>query len=221
MVVLSLIKIARDKIYSYKYKMSALIRQSHATTDQALWMSVEGDTASGPLNAPEFDLVLKNGTAVNSRITGTGTAGDGIMYLQGNEIRFSQWLQGGTNTKLVITPAANNADILTVEGTIQSTVSQTSNLQLGNQISGTASIAIGADNVVINSTAVTATSKIFFSFFGVPSIGPGDGPSQGNLIVNPALIVPGTSFRVDLTSSTGVSVAASNVAVTFNWMIIN
>ena len=107
-------------------------------------------------------------------------------------------------------------DYLQVDGKIT-----TQELSLNNQSCGTGTIPVGATNVVISSTRVTATSKIFLSFYGSPSSGPGAGPSQGNLITNQSLIVPGTSFRIDHTDETGVSTAVANVPCTFNWMIIN
>lgn len=94
-------------------------------------------------------------------------------------------------------------------------------LSLGAQSCGTGTIPVGATNVVINSTAITATSKVFFSFYGSPSAGPGNGPSQGNLILNSGLIVPGTSFRVDHTDENGISVAVAGVDCTFHWMLVN
>ena len=94
-------------------------------------------------------------------------------------------------------------------------------LGLSAQSAGTGTISVGLTNVVIPSTVVTATSKIFLSFYGSPSAGPGNGPSQGNLIVNQGLIVPGTSFRVDHTDPSGISTAVAGVDVTFHWMIVN
>ena len=90
-----------------------------------------------------------------------------------------------------------------------------------NATCGTGTIPVGATNVVINTTAITANSKVFMSFVGSPSAGPGNGPSQGNLIHNSGLVVPGTSFRIDHTDTNGVSTAVAGQNVTFVWMIIN
>lgn len=199
--------------------MSALNRQSHATNTQPLWLSAGNAIATGSIAAPEFDLVLKNGTPVGARITGDGTA-DGYMYLQGTQIKMGQLNQGATNTTLTTSAPGSNLDSLVVGGSVS--VNKL-NIATGGAgaTCGTGTIAIGATNVVISTTAITASSKVFFSFVGSPSAGPGAGPSQGNLILNSGLTVPGTSFRVDHTDATGVSTAVSNVACTFNWMIIN
>jgi hypothetical protein len=308
--------------------MSALIRQSHATNDDPLWLSANGDTITGDLTV---DGEITTGRLVTTRqlgigshafydangatqagllITGPGTAvppANDLMIgvANGQKIRFNQVGNDGFNTSLVPTAPGANLDSFVCGGQISATgiagsrgmallqgkylssydatapnniegmriysgtsgtpgvtfsqiatqpnaylyfgqIGQNANtsflptagganndtlnvggqiitqkLTMGAQSCGTDTIPIGATNVVVNSTAVTATSKIFLSFYGAPSAGPGKGVSQGNLITNQTLIVPGTSFRVDLTDADGVSLAASNVAVTFNWMIVN
>jgi len=122
----------------------------------------------------------------------------------------------GVNSSTLFMPNYPANDLFQVDGKITA-----QELALNSESCGTGTISVGLTNVVIPSTRVTATSKIFLSFYGSPSAGPGNGPSNGNLIVNQGLIVPGTSFRVDHTDTNGVSTAVAGVDVTFHWMIIN
>lgn len=226
--------------------MSALQRQTYANQSNALFVKTSGNsTVDGVISAELFTSIgpqqsqglrlaneqyisftdepntpVKEGLRIYSAATG-GPPGQTFaqiaMDASSTGIFFSQI---GQSANSYIKPAAyslaNPQDIMVVGGSFT-----TSKLFLGNQSLGTGTIPIGATNVVISSTAVAAGSKIFLTFFGSPSAGPGKGVSQGNLIVNQSLIVPATSFRVDLTDSTGVSLAAANVAVTFSWMVIN
>jgi hypothetical protein len=87
---------------------------------------------------------------------------------------------------------------------------------------GRNTIPVAATNLVVASTAVTASSIIFVSHAGASAAGPGNGSAQGGLTCNPALIVPGVSFQVDLVDpATGIAVAASVVGVDFNYLVIN
>jgi hypothetical protein len=206
--------------------MSALQRQTYANTDEALFVKtggnsfIDGDISAKYITARSGFSLLDNSspqTQVLSIACATNNPG-GDPILQVNPtgaIRFGQVGQATANTEILPTAPGVNADVLLVGGT-----TNTLKLQLGNQSCGQNTILVGATNAVVPSTAVTATSKIFLSFYGSPSAGPGAGPSQGSLIVNPALIVPGVSFRVDHTDETGVSVAVSNTNCTFNWLII-
>ena len=212
--------------------MSALQRQTYANQDEPLFVKTSGSSIidgsiaiTGNLTAQYIGArsgfsLLDNGapqTEVLSIACATNNpGGDPIFQVNPTgAFRFGQVGQAAANTEILPTAPGVNADVLLVGGT-----TNTLKLQLGAQSCGQSFIPLGATNVVVPSTAVTASSKIFFSHYGSPSAGPGAGPSQGNLTCNPALIVPGVSFRVDLTDENGISVAASNVNVTFNWMII-
>lgn len=98
--------------------MSVVIRESHATNDQPLFLSVNGGKVSGEVFAPGFDLALSNGTPIGSRMTGDGQGVNGKMYLQGSEINFTQMGIGNANSKLQISPYPTNADVMTVGGNL-------------------------------------------------------------------------------------------------------
>lgn len=224
--------------------MSALQRQTYANTVDPLFVKTSGNSVvEGAITAELFvtdgpvasqGIRLKNEQYISFtdepalpvveglRIYSAETVTPGITFSQiavqpNATLYFSQLGQSGNS---YITPGpyslANPQDIMVVGGSFS-----TSKLFLGAQSCGTGTIPVGATNVVISSTAVAAGSKIFLTFFGSPSAGPGKGVSQGNLIVNQGLIVPATSFRVDLTDADGVSVAASAVDVTFHWFLVN
>lgn len=222
--------------------MSALIRQSHANNEIPLWLSeipqnaefdgtvtVNGDIVTdGALNS--VGLSLKNQQHIsifdtNNNEIGRLEAQTNGVYPANSSVVLSCAPGGGmgfggignTNNTVLVPGATPNTDLFSVSGKITCSALA---IQTSRGV-GSGTIPIGATNVVINTPNVTASSSIFFTYTGVPSAGPGAGVSQGNLIVNPAFIVPGTSFRVDLTDKDGVSVAASNVNVTFYWMIIN
>lgn len=126
-----------------------------------------------------------------------------------------------TNTTNIQPSVFPNQDVFTVAGTLTAQGVTTQGLSAGTGMTGTGSIAIGATNVVINASKVTATSQIFLSRVGAASAGPGAGAAQGNLTYRVADIVPGVSFKVYLVDINGVSIAASNVAATFVWMVVN
>jgi hypothetical protein len=221
--------------------MSALQRQTYANTVDPLFVKTSGNSVvEGAITAELFvtdgpvasqGIRLKNEQYISFtdepaspvvealRIYAAETGTPGITFA---ELAVPSTTSGlyfsaiGANSSTLFRPNYPANDLLQVDGKI---VSQ--ELALNNQSCSTGTIPIGATNVVIPSTRVTATSKIFLTFFGSPSAGPGKGVSQGNLIVNQALIVPGTSFRVDLTDADGVSVAASAVDVTFHWFLVN
>lgn len=223
--------------------MSALQRQTYANTVDPLFVKTNGNSVvEGTVTADSFvtqggvgtqGIRLKNEQYISFtdepatpvveglRIYSAATGGPPDQTFAQIEIPSTStglfFSQIGQAANSFIRPSAfgAGADTLSIGGTVS-----TNRLTLGAQSCGTGSIAIGATNVVINSTAVTATSKIFLSHTGSPSAGPGAGAPQGNLTVNGTLIVPGTSFRVDLTDIDGISIAASNAAATFNWLII-
>jgi hypothetical protein len=225
--------------------MSALQRQTYANQTNALFVKTSGNsTVDGVITA---ELFTTNGTVGSQglrlaneqyisftdepaspvveglRIYSAETVTPGqtfasIAVQPGSLGLFFNQIGQSANSYILPGPfsLATPTDQFVIGGT-----TTTRFLNLGAPSCGTGTIAIGATNVVISSTAVAAGSKIFLTFFGSPSAGPGKGVSQGNLIVNQGLIVPATSFRVDLTDADGVSLAAANVAVTFNWMVIN
>ena len=206
--------------------MSALQRQTYANQDEALFVTtsgnsyIQGDISAKYITARSGFSLLDNSspqTQVLSIACATNNpGGDPIFQVGvGGAIHFGRYGAATANSEIQPSAPGANTDILTIGGT-----TNTLKLQMGVQSCGTGSIAVGQTNVVINSTAVTPTSKIFLSFYGSPSAGPGAGVSQGNLIVNQALIVNGVSFRVDHTDETGISTAVSNVPVTFVWMIV-
>lgn len=225
--------------------MSALQRQTYANATKPLFVTASGSseiegnlfidgtlvtqgavgTQGIRLRNSQYISFTDENTLGHNTIEGlriysaeTGTPNVTFSELSVQPGSYLYFTQIGQQANSYIRPSATNAgqDILSIGGTIA-----TKKLNLDTQSCGSGTIAIGATNVVIPSTLVTASSKVFLSFSGSPSAGPGNGPSQGNLIVNPSLIVPGVSFRVDLTDSLGVSTAASGVAVTFSWMIVN
>lgn len=222
--------------------MSALIRQSHANNDSPLWLSDNGQDAtfngtltingdivtSGPLNSA--GLIMKSQQHIsildaNENEIGRLSAQTNGVYPANSSLILSCAPGGGmgfggignTNNTTLIPGATPNTDLFSVSGKIISTdFGQTTGKNVGSSF-----IAVGETNVVVNTLNVSASSRIFLSHYGGASAGPGAGAAQGNLTINPSLIVPGTSFRVDLTDINGVSLAASNTNVTFYWFIIN
>lgn len=127
-------------------------------------------------------------------------------------------LPAQTSLTLGVSPAP---DTLSVGGTV---AAQRLSLTTGGAAPscGSGAILVGQTNVVIPTTVVTANSIILVSHSGAAAAGPGNGAAQGGLTVNPALIVPGVSFRVDLVDpTTGIAVAAAVVNSEFNYLIIN
>jgi hypothetical protein len=175
-------------------------------------LRINGTTRTNVMDSPD----VSGNRAI--RLTG-GAAG--IGYIQGSTIRFTQLDATTGNTALVTSVAGSNADTFTVGGTVSA---------LGLKLSasgpaaacGSSAVPVGATNIVISNTAVQSNSIILVSHSGAAAAGPGNGAAQGGLTANPALIVPGVSFRVDLVNpSTGVTVAASVVDSEFNYLIIN
>jgi hypothetical protein len=222
--------------------MSILGSQVYGNPSTPLWLSTAGGVITGNVT---LDGALYTDQGVIAQFGG-GKAGFQFQDLSGAEtfrlaslgpsspqniiqstvpLVFTQLGQANGNTQLVTSTVGSLADVLTVGGTMTARVVGAQNFSLATGpagIGGTGTIAIGATNVVIATTAVTANSRIFVQHNGAPSAGPGAGAGQGGLTVSQAAIVPGTSFRVDLVDpATGISVAASAVAVTFSWIIVN
>jgi hypothetical protein len=139
---------------------------------------------------------------------------------------------GASNGNTVLTTSAfgANTDQLEVLGTIQTLNLSANKLSLLGSgspapaaVVGTATITVASTltYVIVNTTAVTATSKIFVSHAAASVAGPGNGGAQGGLTVNPTFIVPGVSFRIDLVApATGIAVAPTLNDVPINWLII-
>jgi hypothetical protein len=215
--------------------MSLLGTPVYANPDTPIWVSANGDTITGDLivtGTVEAGAVEVANGGAGYQIVGAGPSTVSVFqhlegfspatYIRSNDpIVFSQIGAPSGNTSLVQSVQGANADVLTVGGTV-STIRL--NLAAGAALStvGTATILVGQTNIVVPTTSVTANSKIFVSHAGAAAAGPGAGAAQGGLTVNPALIVPGTSFRIDLVDpTTGIAVAASLVGVPVNWFFIN
>lgn len=206
------------------------------TTGQGILFGTVGTSNANSfltLSAPGADLdLLRVGGTVRPNVFDTPDVSDnpairitggaaGVGYIQGGTILFSEVNQSSANTSLVTSPFGSNADVFTTDEVNAKT------LFLADAgaapIVGTADITVasGLTYVIVNTTAVTATSKIFVSHAGASAAGPGNGAAQGGLTVNPALIVAGTSFRIDLVDpATGIAVLPTLVDVPVNWLII-
>jgi hypothetical protein len=225
--------------------MSLLINESYANPATPLWVSATGGTidgnvvingnlqvvSSGPgtgaiecnelvanldIQCSEYKFVGPGGTTSSFITTANpNTPTESMVLSSTQEIDFVKG-SGAANTRLVLSAPGSNLDNLIVGGnvTMQS-------MSAGSQMAGTGSIALGANNVVIPSTKVTANSLIFLSRVGPAVAGPGSGPAQGNLTYRLADIVPGVSFTVYLVDITGISINAATQAATFVWMIVN
>ena len=217
--------------------MSLLGSQVYANPDTPCWVSANGDTINGNLTvtgsisagtsitagpagviAPDVGngFTVLNGVTVETRLQHIQAPAPRTLMSSDDPIYFTKPGQINGNTSLTIA-AFGAPDVLNVEGVIQANV-----LRLDAGVCGTGSILVGQTNVVIPTTAVSAQSIILVSHSGAAAAGPGNGAAQGGLTVNPALIVPGVSFRVDLVDpTTGIAVAASLVNAEFNWLLVN
>lgn len=214
--------------------MSLLINESYANPAKPLWASAGGGTINGNLSvigiiSATGDIFTSSPKSFRSAdgasgqpvasfgSTGNPTLGPAYALIGGETgIRFTRNGQTTGNTELLVTTAGSNNDNLSVGGKVGML-----SMGAGADMAGVGTIGVGTTNVVISSTKVTANSLIFLSHRGTPSAGPGAGQPQGNLSYRPSEIVPGVSFKVNLTDSTGVIVAASLVDVPFVWMVIN
>lgn len=220
--------------------MSLLINESYANPAKPLWVGAGGGTITGNLvvngginatgtigangdmitSSPDFFRSLDGVSgqpAGTFGSTGNPTTGPAYALLGGfTGIRFTRSGATTGNTELLVTTAGSNNDNLSVGGKVGML-----SMGAGADMAGVGTIGVGTTNVTISSTKVTANSLIFLSHRGTPSAGPGAGQPQGNLSYRPSEIVPGVSFKVNLTDSTGVIIAASLVDVPFVWMVIN
>lgn len=204
--------------------MSLLGSQVYANADQAIWLPAAGGVITGNLTV-EKDVYAKDfitqGGGFNAQ-TAVGVPkmfmGNvlGQSFIQSDDPLYFTRLGGIAQTSMTLTVAPALDNFTTGVVTAQ-------RLELNSpNTCGRNTIAVGQTNAVIPSTSVTASSIILVTHSGAAAAGPGNGAAQGGLTCNPALIVPGVSFRVDLVDpATGIAVAASVVGVDFNYLVIN
>lgn len=210
--------------------MSLLINESYANTAQPLWVGANGGTIGGNLT-------------VNGNITttpaGLSSISTGGLYIKdaGNTTRLAMGYTGN-NGQILCNPG--NAIVLTQSGSTGNTTftpaaqgSGLDNLTVGGSvgcnklrlragiIAGTSTIAVGQTTIVIPATGVEASSLVFLQFNSPAVAGPANGGAQGNLTVDPASYVVGTSFTVQHTDVDGVITAVADQDCTFNWMVVN
>ena len=217
--------------------MSLLGSQVFASASKPCWLAADDGIAGDLLVTGNLTInggfpnssKLKLGAGLNVQPEIYTPDGLNAYFNCDNQIVFGR-LGDSTptnRTNLQINTSAPNTDVFTVAGSVAAqSATLTGTVSLGNIIggagmSGTGSIAIAASNTTIAASQVAAGSKIFLSRVGAASAGPGAGAAQGNLTYRVADIVPGVSFTVYLVDIDGVSIAASNVAATFVWMIVN
>jgi hypothetical protein len=115
--------------------MSVVIRESHATNDQPLWLGAGGGTITGNLFvdgsvraegnvSTKVVIILDNSDTpvggVYKRSVADGDGANGIL-LQGEEIQFGRLGTGTFNSKLVTSAGGSNLDVLAVGGAITAT----------------------------------------------------------------------------------------------------
>jgi hypothetical protein len=220
--------------------MSVLGNQVFANTTTPCWLSSGGGTITGGLTVTGevvagqglvtfegaglggLEILNAAGTAQVSRIQHLPGGSPRTIVQSTDPIFFNQIGTAQGNTSLTVSAFGANTDLLVVGGTV---AAQKLELDTGGAASvcGRDTIPAAATNVVIATTAVTANSIIFVSHAGAAVAGPGNGGAEFGLTVNPALIVPGVSFRVDLVDpATGIAVAATFAGgVEFTYLIIN
>jgi len=97
--------------------MSSLIRQSHANNGQPLWVA---DAGTGAVDTTQINLVTSAGVFTGADITTDGTT-NGIMCLQGDQIRFTKSGSSLGNTALTTSANGANLDSLVCGGQISAT----------------------------------------------------------------------------------------------------
>jgi hypothetical protein len=143
-------------------------------------------------------------------------------------IWFQQFNSTTAATPMVIT-ATQNVGIGTTTPSSKLDVSGTVTAQKlvlpatgGAATAGTASILAGQNNVIVQTSAVTANSIILTTRMGNPATGPGVGSGQQSIMVPSSQIVPGVSFNAFLVdASSGIQVASSTVNSIFSWVLFN
>lgn len=222
--------------------MSLLGTPVYANSATPLWVSatdpvIDGDlVVSGTISAADMEVpdggagyqVVGTGGAVVSRLSHTGGLVPKTMIQSDDLIFFTQLGVNNGNSYIQTSPVSlTPTDQMVLGGNLIVTagveaakynITQTG---LGGDSAGKNFIAVGSDDVVVNTTAVTANSTILITRMGAGAIGPGAGSGQGNIVVPSAQIVPGVSFQAFLVDGNGINTAASNVNAEFSWVIIN
>lgn len=218
--------------------MSLLGSQVYANPSTPLWLSSGGGAVSGSLTVKDDLNVVPSVTSGSSTIAlGPQPSGDypytsliestpvDILTSLGSELRFY------TRENILATPPTlamtiDSTQNVTMTGGLTVDEVATNKLILpttgAGPTAGTASIPAGNDNVVVNTTAVTADSIILTTRMGNASAGPGIGTGQHIIMVQSTQIVPGVSFEAFLVDAiTGIKIAADTVSADFSWVIIN
>jgi len=222
--------------------MSIVIRESHANNSQPLWLSAAGGTVDG-------DLIVTGNIESDKTVASSGGNTDTFAIMKWDNgqqvavfgslneatppgpylpIWFQQFSIPNAETPMVIT-ATQDVGI--------GTTTPSSKLEVVGAVTaeklilpttgpaptaGVASIPSGSDNVVVNTTAVTADSIILTTRMGNASAGPGIGTGQQAIMVQSSQIVPGVSFEAFLVDpATGIKIQANTVSADFSWVIIN
>ena len=221
--------------------MSVLGNQVFANTTTPCWLSSGGGTISGGLTVTGevvagqglvtfeggglggLEILNAAGTAQVSRIQHLPGGSPRTIVQSTDPIFFNQIGTANGNTSLTVSAFGANADLLAVGGTVSADKLALESGGGPANVCGRETIPLGATNFVVNTTAVSANSIILVSHAGAAVAGPGNGGAEFGLTVNPALIVPGVSFRVDLVDpATGISTAATFAGgVAFTFLIIN
>jgi hypothetical protein len=222
--------------------MSLLGSQVFANPTTPIWLSTAGGVIDGSILATgnidtEGVFISTGGTADQKAVmkwdTGNGTAVFGSFnsadpagpYLP---ISFRQFNTAGDVPAMTITPTQSigigtttPASLLDVSGTVtaRKLVLPTAG---GAATAGTASILAGQNNVIVQTSAVTANSIILTTRMGNAATGPGVGSGQQAIMVPSSAIVPGVSFNAFLVdASSGIQVASSVVNSQFSWVLFN
>lgn len=111
--------------------MSALNRQSHATNDEALWLSTNGGVVTGDITARYITAtsgleLTDNSTPANTIFTvaaaTNGVTGNPIIQTApGATLRFGQFSQANANTTLTCSAPGGNLDSFVCGGQISAT----------------------------------------------------------------------------------------------------
>lgn len=168
-----------------------------------------------------YQMVTAAGSVLRAKIQHVPAPTNATIISSNDPVVFTQVGSNTGNSSLQTSALGANTDLLTVGGT-------TNTLKLAMPAAGaaatvgTATIANATSSIIVNTTAVTANSKIFLTHAGGAAAGPAPGAAEGQFTVNPTFLVPGTSFRIDLVDKDGVSFAATfATGVPVNWLIIN
>jgi hypothetical protein len=206
--------------------MSLLGSQVYGNSTTPLWIGAGGGTIAESLSlkAPNGELLLTDATGVTiGRIAAeppnipSPPPGEGVVYIQ-SDYAIAFYRLGFNQGNTILYPAtAYGDDVFQVGGELKC-----ENLGISTGVmTGFDEILVGQTNVVVISDNILAGDIILFTRPGAAVAGPGNGPGQGQVTFNPANIIPGTSFQVDLVDpATGIVVAASGVNAQFQWVIM-